>query len=200
MPLLERGLRVTGGLFGARSVINAEIAAPNSAVNKLDDIFKNNTPKPQAEMVTPEGLKIKVSQIEEIKGSNVLEMRAKKTISGVAPNEQVVNALKTEFKPIDYKFGNNTIKLSRTGMKHILQRHHPEFWNGSVKDKQSYFAAKTTIEELQNVITNVLKQNRDILAVKGSSGRFQILGEVNGIQYKLGIKDGQVRQLYIPQK
>ncbi len=62
MPLFERSVRVTGGLFGARSVINAEITAPNSAVNKLDDIFKNNTPKPQAEMVTPNGFRVKVPQ------------------------------------------------------------------------------------------------------------------------------------------
>ncbi len=75
-------------------------------------------------MVTSEGIIIKPPQT---KGSNVLEMRAKKTASGVAPQEQVINALQAEFKPIDYKFGSNTIKLSRTGMKHILQRHHPEF-------------------------------------------------------------------------
>ncbi len=75
MPLLERGLRVTGGLFGARSVINAEIAAPNSAVNKLDDIFKNNTPKPQAEMVTPNGFRVKVPQTNKSVNTTVLESR-----------------------------------------------------------------------------------------------------------------------------
>jgi len=148
-------------------------------------------------MVTSEGIIIKPPQT---KGSNVLEMRAKKTASGVAPQEQVINALQAEFKPIDYKFGSNTIKLSRTGMKHILQRHHPEFWNGSVKDKQSYFAAKTTIEELQNIITSVLKQNRQTLAGKATNIKYQIEGEVNGVKYILGINKGQVKQLYIPQK
>ena len=56
---------VTGGLFGARSVVNAEIAAPNSAVNKLDDIFKNNTPKQQAEMVTPNGFRVRIPDTEK---------------------------------------------------------------------------------------------------------------------------------------
>ncbi len=65
MPWLERGLRVTGGVFGARQVINTEIATPNSAVNKLDDIFKNNSPKLQAEMVTPNGFRVKVPQTDK---------------------------------------------------------------------------------------------------------------------------------------
>ncbi len=75
MSLLEAGARTTGGLFGARSVINAEIAAPNSAVNKLDDIFKNNTPKPQAEMVTPNGFRVKVPQTDKSVNTTVLESR-----------------------------------------------------------------------------------------------------------------------------
>lgn len=210
MPWYEQGLRVTGGIFGARQAINTEIAAPNSitnrAVDKLDDIFKNNpTFKPQGELVTPEGFRIKAAtnpgELDGIeKAGNTFEMRAKKTLSGVAPEEQVVNALKTEFKPIDYKFGNNTFKLSRTGMKHILERHHPEFWSGTVKDKQSYFAAKTTIEELQNVITSVLKQNRETLAGRGAVRAFQVEGNVNGVKYILGIDRGQVKQLFVPQK
>jgi hypothetical protein len=82
-----------------------------------------------------------VPKTEEVKGANVLEMRAKKTANGIAPEEQVINGLKTEFKPIDYQFGKNTIKLSKAGMKHILERHHPEFWNGSIK-KTGYYARR----------------------------------------------------------
>lgn len=97
MPWYERGLRVTGGIFGARQTINTEIAAPNSitnrAVDKLDDIFKNPpTIKPQSEFITPEGFRIKAaanpSELDGIeKAGNTFEMRAKKTLSGVAPEE-----------------------------------------------------------------------------------------------------------------
>ena len=76
MPLLERGLRVTGGIFGARSVVNAEIAAPNSAVNKLGDIFdKPPTIKPPAEMVTPNGFRVNIPKPAQTKGGNTQEMR-----------------------------------------------------------------------------------------------------------------------------
>jgi hypothetical protein len=85
-------------------------------------------------------------------------------------------------------------------MKHILQRHHPEFWDGSIKKTQTYFSAKATIEELQNVITSVLKQNRETLATRGAVRAFQVEGTVNGVKYTLGIERGQVKQLFIPQK
>lgn len=63
MPMWERGLRITGGVFGARQTIKTEIATPNSTTNraadKLDDVFKNTpTFKPQGEFVTPQGFGI----------------------------------------------------------------------------------------------------------------------------------------------
>ncbi len=103
MPLFERSVRVTGGLFGARSVINAEITAPNSAVNKLDDIFKNNTPKPQAEMVTPNGFRVKVPQntkpLQAIENP-VLEMRG----SGGYESDEVVASVGTKIPKVRQPF------------------------------------------------------------------------------------------------
>ena len=104
-------------------------------------------------------------------------MRAKKTTSGAVPEEYLINSLKAEFKPTNFQFGKNTFKLDWSGMKHILERHHPEFWNGTVKDKQSYFDAKTSIEEMQNVITSVLKQNRQILTQRRTNEVFKVTGE-----------------------
>ena len=103
MTLVERSLRVTGGLFGTRSVINAEIAAPNSAVNKLDDIFKNNTPKPQAEMVTPNGFRVKVSQttkpLQAIENP-ILEMRGR----GGYETNQITDKLGTKIPKVRQPF------------------------------------------------------------------------------------------------
>lgn len=63
MEWLERGLRFTGGVFGARQTIKTEISTPNSAVNKLNNIFKDPpTFKPQTEFVTNEGIIVKVNE------------------------------------------------------------------------------------------------------------------------------------------
>lgn len=206
MEWTERGLRIAGGLFGARQTIKTEISTTNSltnkAVDKLDDIFKNNSFKTQGEFVTPEGFRIKTQSnqfddFEEI--GNTFEMRAKKTLSGAAPEEYVVNALKTEFKASNYQFGKHTFKLDWAGMKHILQRHHPEFWNGSIKKMQSYFEAKIKIGELQEAVSEILKQNRELLIKRGSTGQYQIKGTYNGKEYTLGISNGRIGQLYSPQ-
>lgn len=65
MPIWERGLRVAGGVFGARQTTNTKAGTPNSitnkAVDKLDDIFKNSTIKPHGEFVTPLGLRVKTN-------------------------------------------------------------------------------------------------------------------------------------------
>jgi DNase/tRNase domain of colicin-like bacteriocin len=74
MGYAERGGRVFGGVFGARQVVKAEVTAPNSIVNNLDDIFKPKAP--QTEAITPEGFRVKVPQTENVKGANVFESRA----------------------------------------------------------------------------------------------------------------------------
>ena len=125
MPLLERSVRVTGGLFGARSVINAEITAPNSAVNKLDDIFKNNTPKPQTEMVTPNGFRVKVPQTEELKGSNVLEMRGDYRINvrnGDGSKGSGLNYAWRRHGPTSTPQNKSIFSISMDELKLLLQR------------------------------------------------------------------------------
>ncbi|WP_273575234.1 hypothetical protein [Xenorhabdus anantnagensis] len=54
---------------------------------------------------------------------------------------RVVNQLRS-FQGKIYHFGNQTFKLDRKGLKHILERHHPCFWDGSIKDTQSFFLVK----------------------------------------------------------
>ena len=74
MGSIERTLRITGGVFGARQVVKAEVTAPNSIVNNLDDIFKPKAP--QTEAITPEGFRVKVPNTENVKSSNIFESKA----------------------------------------------------------------------------------------------------------------------------
>jgi DNase/tRNase domain of colicin-like bacteriocin len=119
MGSIERTLRVTGGIFGARQVVKAEVNTPSSLVNKLDDVFK---PKPPAtEAITPEGLRVKVASTENVKGGNVFESKAngfpnqripskdgswngKVGESGWLSNKPEVIAV-TKGKPVPYKNG-----------------------------------------------------------------------------------------------
>lgn len=82
-------------------------------------------------------------------------------------------------------------------MKHILERHHPEFWDGSVKPKQSFFDRKMSINDIADAIDSVLKQNRDTLIKMGANRQYQIWGTYQGREYVLGLRYGRVAQFYL---
>lgn len=73
---------------------------------------------------------------------------------GVAPHV-VVNAL-SNFQSSPMKFGSNTFLLDKSGMKHILERHHPNYWDGSVKAQQTFFDASMSIEDITSAIKSVI--------------------------------------------
>ncbi|MEJ7713450.1 MAG: hypothetical protein WKF84_27305 [Pyrinomonadaceae bacterium] len=112
------------------------------------------------------------------------------------PTHELINAMQASFKARNYQFGNHTFKLDWAGMKHILQRHHPEFWDGTVKNKQSFFAMKTSMEEVKNAISAVLKQNREVLIQRGTNSIHRVRGTYNGQEYVLGIDKGRIGQFY----
>ncbi|MEU8001039.1 RHS repeat-associated core domain-containing protein [Catellatospora sp. NPDC049111] len=95
-----------------------------------------------------------------------------------------------------FVFGNESFLLDKKGMEHILSRHHPNFWDGSVKAQQSFFDVKMSVGDVQDAIRSVMQQNRATLASKGSTGMYQIRGSVNGTNYVLGMNNGRVGQFY----
>ncbi|MFF0148780.1 polymorphic toxin-type HINT domain-containing protein [Amycolatopsis sulphurea] len=94
------------------------------------------------------------------------------------------------------QFGREQFLLDKKGMDHFLIRHHPKYWDGSVKENQSFFRESMTIDELQSTIERVLAQNRDTLISKGTGGMYQIEGTVDGITYTVGLNNGRIGQFY----
>lgn len=120
---------------------------------------------------------------------------AKITSKVVAKADNVVNAL-SKFVSRKMYFGNKTFLLDKSAMKHILTRHHPKYWDGSVKAAQSFLDKSMSIDEIANTIQSVMKQNRGTLIQKGTRGTYQIRGYVDGVQYVVGLKNGRVGQFY----
>lgn len=111
-----------------------------------------------------------------------------------APASRVVNAL-SSFKSLSYRAGSHSFKLDKAGMKHILQRHHPKYWNGSKTDKQTFFNPNMSVNDVKNLAHGALKQGRNKLAKNGmKSTRWE--GTYNGIKYKITVDKGRVVQLY----
>ncbi|WP_223884208.1 polymorphic toxin-type HINT domain-containing protein [Micromonospora craniellae] len=95
-----------------------------------------------------------------------------------------------------FQFGNQQFLLDKRGMEHILTRHHPAHWDGSVKAQQSFFDRSMSVEDVQGAIGSVMRQNRDALVQRGGRGMYQIQGNVNGVDYVLGVNNGRVGQFY----
>ncbi len=95
-----------------------------------------------------------------------------------------------------FQFGNQSFLLDKKGMEHILTRHHPKYWDGSVKKTQSFFDSSMSVDDVQGAIGQVMRQNRDTLIQRGSQGMYQIRGNVNGVDYVLGMNRGRVGQFY----
>ncbi|NBJ71714.1 MULTISPECIES: hypothetical protein [Clostridia] len=112
-----------------------------------------------------------------------------------APKSKVTNALKS-FKTATYKVGGHTFKLTKTDMKHMLQRHHPKYWNGTVKKKQTFYNPNLSVNDVKNIALSIAKQNRNKLKSKGTNSTFQVQGTVKGVKYVLGISKGHIKQLY----
>ncbi|WP_460707501.1 polymorphic toxin-type HINT domain-containing protein [Myceligenerans halotolerans] len=93
------------------------------------------------------------------------------------------------------QFGNSTFQLDKRGFTHILQRHHRPNWDGSVKAKQSFFEDGMSVDDVQATIGDVARQNREQLMEIGS-GKGQVQGTVNGIDYVLGVSRGRIGQFY----
>jgi RHS repeat-associated protein len=108
---------------------------------------------------------------------------------------KVENALKS-WQSRRYQFGSHEFVLDKKNMAHVLERHHPEFWDGSVKQKQSFFNSKMSVQDVEDAITETLKQNREKLVSRGPIGMYQIQGRVDGVDYVLGINNGHIGQFY----
>jgi Pretoxin HINT domain len=95
-----------------------------------------------------------------------------------------------------FQFGNEQFLLDKGDMTHILERHMPEYWDGSVKARQNFFDSSMSISDVQDAIGSVLGQNRDTLISRGAMDTYQIQGSYGGVDYVLGINNGHIGQFY----
>lgn len=112
-----------------------------------------------------------------------------------AKPEKVVNAL-DDYETARWNVDGNNIAFDKSGMKHALERHHPDYWDGSVKSSQTFFSDSLSITDIQDIAGQVINQNRDTIIANGTTGMYQIEGVVDGIKYVLGFNNGRIGQLY----
>jgi hypothetical protein len=148
-------------------------------------------------IVTPEAIDIAIKKGAK-NADEILDVFNKnKNILGIKKAEpnKIINAL-SKFKGKKMLFGDKTFLLDKSGMKHILERHHPNFWNGSIKKTQSFLDKNMSTDDITNAIHDIMKQNRDTLIERGTKGMYQIKGTYNSVDYVVGFKNGRIGQFY----
>ncbi|PTC14644.1 T7SS effector LXG polymorphic toxin [Bacillus wiedmannii] len=118
-----------------------------------------------------------------------------KGASKAAKPEKIINDL-DNYTSKKWNIDGNNIMFDKKGMKHVLERHHPDYWDGSVKKEQSFLNKDLSISDIQNIAGEVISKNRDTIISKGTKGMYQIEGKVDGITYIVGFKNGRIGQLY----
>lgn len=112
-----------------------------------------------------------------------------------APAGDLPNALKG-YDSLDVTVGGSVYKTDKGDMTHILERHHPDYWNGTVKDKQTFFNENMTIDDVKDVIKQLLEENQDKVNQIGANGIGSFEAVVDGVTYHVGLNKGHVGQLY----
>jgi hypothetical protein len=114
---------------------------------------------------------------------------------GRISDDELTNALRN-WQSQRFQFGNEQFLLDRGDFGHILSRHMPELWDGSMKAEQTFFSQEMSINDIQDAIKGVLEQNRGTLISRGTNAIYQISGTYGGDGYILGINNGHIAQFF----
>lgn len=91
--------------------------------------------------------------------------------------------------------------LNRDGMRHILQSHHPKYWDGSQEQYQTFFDEDMDERDIVRAIRKVVDENREILNSVSANQQCQVTGSIgilNRKSYVLGVKSGRLIGQFFP--
>jgi len=93
------------------------------------------------------------------------------------------------FKRADFQAGGDTFSITKERMTHFLERHHPSYWDGSVKTTQTFFDESLNVQD----ITNLVKQTG---TRSGTNERFTYNATIDGTTYRATTVSGKVVQFF----
>ena len=199
-PILERVGDLTAPVVGQiKDAIRRKLAEAQEIARQLGEgagnVIDDVTGRPQ---VATEGVGNVPSRMETdppVMGNEPMQMVGTGGQLKPAQPEKVINDLRS-FSGKIFRYGNETLQLDKRGLKHILERHHPNYWNGSIKADQSFLDPQMSISDVVDAISEVMKQNRELIISKGTNSMHQIEGTYKSVNYVVGFNKGRIGQLY----
>lgn len=166
---------------------------PTQAALNSEGVMVNAKPEIIPERSRPAS---SVPVVAEETNATVTATQEAKVVKRARQKDALLNEIR-KFESKRFQFGNQTFLLDKSKLNHILERHHPLFWNGKSKATQSFFGVKTTVDDIISMVRDVMQQNRELILQKGTNGMYQLIGEVNGKNVVIGIDNGLIGQFYI---
>jgi hypothetical protein len=107
-------------------------------------------------------------------------------------------AVLKNWKPKTFRYGNTTLVLQRRGMQHILERHHPTYFDPEqAKLRNDMFRESRTTDDIVDLIDQVVRQASDDIAVIARKSRPEqqvgnVEATIDGVTYRLGVNQGAI--------
>ena len=116
--------------------------------------------------------------------------------STVADPNKLIEDLQN-WQLLKIKVGSNIFLVDKSDMKHFLKRHHPKYWDGSIKQSQTFLNPNMTISDVEQTIRSVMNTRQSEVTKIGLNGYAQLPPtNVKGTFYVLGLNRGHVGQFY----
>lgn len=107
-------------------------------------------------------------------------------------------AVLKNWKPKTFRYGNTTLVLQRGGMQHILERHHPTYFDpAQVRTRNDLFRESRTVDEIVDLIDQVVRQKTGEIEVIARKPRPEqqvgnVEATIDGVTYRLGVNQGAI--------
>jgi RHS repeat-associated protein len=115
--------------------------------------------------------------------------------SKVDPSK-VRNALGA-YKGRTWQVGGVKFRLTKERMKHILERHHPEFFDvRKAKGKNSSLPSSWSLQDVESAVLAGINQHRGAMIKAGSGATKQFEVHYLGRRFMMGVNRGRIGQFY----
>ncbi|HEY0000879.1 MAG TPA: hypothetical protein VGB74_10525, partial [Actinoplanes sp.] len=95
--------------------------------------------------------------------------------------------------------GGRSVLLNHERMVHIMNRHMPEYWDGSRTGTQTFFLRTESIDDVTGYVGSVVRQHQAQIREYLETGRgpSQFIGTIGDRKFTLGMRrDGTIGQFY----
>ena len=107
-------------------------------------------------------------------------------------------AVLKNWRPRTFRYDDTVLVLQRGGMQHILERHHPTYFDPEqARQANDLFRESRTVEDIVDLIDQVIRQRTDELAAISRKPRPEqqvgnVKATIDGVTYRLGVNQGAI--------